>query len=638
MLDFMRRNAGSWFVKIALAIISLTFIFFLGQGGQIGPGQQAVATVGDHEISLREFQQTRIRNDAYFRNTYGDQLTPELLAALDVPGTTLNQLVEGALLRQEADNLGIQVPDDAVRSVIEQMDAFQRNGSFSPGIYRIALQRQGYTPAGFEASIRNEILTGQMRDIVGMGARVTEEETFNEFVRSEQKVKLAYIKVPGEDYRDQVQIEEEALATFFSENGQDYEIPDSVSIEYIAYTPDGNFEVAEPSREQIEEYYALHEPDEFTRAESVAARHILKRVDAEAPDEDKAAARTALEAAKARLEAGESFADLASEVSDDATAKTGGDLGSFGRGAMVKPFEEAAFALEPGGRSDIVETRFGFHLIEVYERQAGGTVPLDEVEEKIIKKLKDRERKTASLEAAIDDGAALLDGASFDKVAADRGIDIEITPLLKLGDEVPGIGKAPSFIAAAVELEKEGDVSEPVRVGDGNYILRLKTHKAAHIPDLATVREDVERDFRKAGAASAARAKADALLAGVRDGKTLEEVAKTAGLETKTTEPFSKRGGFIPGLGAIPGLKDVAFSVKNAGEPLPRTFESRGDAYVLVLEERVSADRDKFDERRDELLDAANKQTANRAYAQFIGKLRSSAQVSYNPELIASQR
>ena len=110
-------------------------------------------------------------------------------------------------------------------------------------------------------------------------------------------------------------------------------------------------------------YFDAH-PDEFKMPERVHASHILVKVDPNASDASKAESRKKLEGIKARLDGGEDFAKLAEENSDCPSSAKGGDLGFFTRGQMVAPFEEAAFALNPGDTSDVVETRFGFHLIK----------------------------------------------------------------------------------------------------------------------------------------------------------------------------------------------------------------------------------------------------------------------------------
>jgi peptidyl-prolyl cis-trans isomerase C len=138
---------------------------------------------------------------------------------------------------------------------------------------------------------------------------------------------------------------------------------------------------------ELKSYYDSH-PDEFKRPERARARHILVKVDASATDADKAAARKKIEGIDAQLKKGGDFEKLAAENSDCPSSKNGGDLGFFSRGQMVKPFEEAAFALKPGGISPIVETQFGFHIIKLESKEDATTLTFDQVKEELQQKLK----------------------------------------------------------------------------------------------------------------------------------------------------------------------------------------------------------------------------------------------------------
>ncbi len=140
------------------------------------------------------------------------------------------------------------------------------------------------------------------------------------------------------------------------------------------------------SDETLKSYYDSH-PKEFKVPERIRASHILVKVDAKATDAEKADARKKIEGIKSKLDNGEDFAKLASENSDCPSSKKGGDLGSFSRGQMVKPFEDAAFSLKPGEVSDIVETRFGYHIIKLAEKEDAKTLAYDDVKEKLKDKL-----------------------------------------------------------------------------------------------------------------------------------------------------------------------------------------------------------------------------------------------------------
>jgi peptidyl-prolyl cis-trans isomerase C len=164
-----------------------------------------------------------------------------------------------------------------------------------------------------------------------------------------------------------------------------------IAIEYLKKEVTNKVEVSE---EDIKAYYESHK-DEFKTPEMVKSRHILIKTDPSASDNDKKKAKEKAEEILKKIKAGEDFAKLASDVSDDAGSKPkGGELGFFPKGRMVKSFEDAAFSLKPGEVSGIVETQFGYHIIKVDEKKEPGTEPFDTAKEKIKQKLLQERTKT----------------------------------------------------------------------------------------------------------------------------------------------------------------------------------------------------------------------------------------------------
>src|SRR5207237_2817387 len=158
---------------------------------------------------------------------------------------------------------------------------------------------------------------------------------------------------------------------------------------YVAYRRTDFLAQAEVPESAITDYYELHKDDRFTEPEQVRARHILVKVASDAGEPAKAAARKKAEDLLAKVRAGGDFAALARKNSDDpGSAAQGGDLGLFGRGTMTPAFESAAFALEAGKVSDVVETPFGFHVIKVEEHRPGGVKALDAARDEIVQALR----------------------------------------------------------------------------------------------------------------------------------------------------------------------------------------------------------------------------------------------------------
>jgi peptidyl-prolyl cis-trans isomerase D len=636
MLDFMRRNASSTVVKITLGLITLTFIFFMGGGGRLGRGAGALATVGDTTIGVPEFEQAWRRNESFYREQYGDKLTPEALKALDLPSVTLNQLVESAVLRGEADRLGLRVPDQALRDQIRAIPAFKRDGQFSPTLYRASLEGRGMNATVFEQQMRRDMLAEQLVDILRRGVHVTEDEAFRDWAKTSEKIALSYVRVPSSKFLSQVTVSQEALTKFFEDHAESYREPEAVRLRFLSYTPAHFAAETQIKEEAIEEYYVLNE-NEFDRPETVSARHILKKVSPDADEQTKAAAQAAIAKVKARLDAGEDFAKVAKEESEDpGSAANGGDLGAFGRGKMVKPFDDAAFGLSPGEMSGIVETPFGYHIILAYARQDAGKRPLAEVHDEIAKTLRDKAATDRAFELAASDALELREGrSSMAKVAEARGLTPTDTDFLTKTAVVPDIGASPAFMDAAFALTEKGATSDPVRIGDSYYIIQLEERRDSRVPQLSEVRENVEKDFRAQQASDLANKKASELVEALEGGKTLDQVATAEGLEIGTTEPFTRGGGFVPGVGNVRGLKDVAFQTTKDGEVLPRSFAQGSDAFVFVRKSFEEANREDFDADKGQILEAVQQREEQAAVGEFIRTLKEKTQISFNEDLLS---
>jgi len=161
--------------------------------------------------------------------------------------------------------------------------------------------------------------------------------------------------------------------------------------ELIQTQVDARIQVPE---EEIRTFYSEN-PQHFKTAEKIRARHILIQLKPDADEATRKKAMKKMDEVKQKLAQGGDFAELAQQYSEGPSNTKGGDLGFFGRGRMVKPFEDAAFALEAGGTSDVVETQFGLHIIRLEEKQPAGNVPYEKVHDPILAHLKKQKRGRA---------------------------------------------------------------------------------------------------------------------------------------------------------------------------------------------------------------------------------------------------
>jgi peptidyl-prolyl cis-trans isomerase D len=619
MLDFMRRNARSWGIKVALGAIVLTFVFFMGGGGQLGAGPQALVTVGDVEVTRPEFDLAQRRNETYFRQQFKGQVSDAMLKSLNIPKMTLDQLVDGAVLREEAERLGLSITEDAIREQLVRVPAFQSNGQFSPGLYRETLRAQGMSPGAFEETVRQDLLEAQLADIIRRGSHVSEEDAWNDYQRENRRMSLSYIAFDSADHEKDVTVDDEKLSKFYDGKQETFRQAPTVKVRYVPYKVADVAEKIEVSDVELNEYYELNKNTEFQQQEQVGARHILKKVAKDATEDQKKAVRASIEDIKRRLDEGASFEEIArAESEDPGSAAKGGDLGLFPRGRMVPAFDAAAFSLEAGKTSDIVESDFGFHIIQVYEKKAAGIQPFDEVKDSVRKTLANQKAIDKVFEISAEDAEKIADGSKLDDVANARGIKIEETTEFSDGDIVPGLGPAPGFVTAAFALANPGDVSQPVKVGNDYYLVALVERKESRVPPLAEVRADVETAFREQESIDLARKRADELLEKARAGSSLQQIAEENNLELKTADNVGGGANFIAGIGQVPGLSEVAFAAGKDGEPLSRSFVSGKKAYIFVRESVTEATREAFDAVKEDQIKELESAREQEALKNFI--------------------
>ena len=264
---------------------------------------------------------------------------------------------------------------------------------------------------------------------------------------------------------------------------------------------------------EIEKFYTSH-MNRYRQGKKVNARHILIKVAETASDDDKKAARAKLEAAKKRVDGGEDFAKVATEVSEDSSKAQGGSLGLFGEGAMVKPFEEAAFALKKGEISGIVESRFGFHVIKVEEIQDAVTKELKDAELEIAKQLIveggqriEAEKYAQNVLAELKKGTKMQDlkvpGLMQAPVPGQLPVPkpedafaprVDSTgPFAQSARVVPKIGVAPEIVKVAFALKADQPLHpEVLEVNNRMFIVKLKTREEPDLKKLAEERDSIE--------------------------------------------------------------------------------------------------------------------------------------------------
>lgn len=391
MFDFVHQRKR--IVQIIMVLATLPFLFWGLESYQRG-GDDYVAMVAGEKIERPEFDQALRDQQEKMRAALGKNFDPAMLDNPEVRFSVIDNLIQQRLLQREAERAGLAVSDSQLTEIIRDIPAFQQDGRFSRQRYEALLRNQGMTPLSFESRVRREMMQQQLNDAYANNGLMPSTVTERIIRLSEEQREASRVQIQPEQFLSQAKPDDAAVKAYYDSHQAEFQLPEQVRVEYLVLSLDNLARQAQVSPDETRKYFDEHKA-EFGQPEERQASHILVTVSAAAPDVDKAAARAKTEQLLAQVrQAPQRFAELASQHSQDpGSAAKGGDLGFFGRGMMVKAFEDAAFQMKPGEISGLVQSDFGFHIIKLTAIKTGKPISIDEVKSRIEQEL--RKQKAA---------------------------------------------------------------------------------------------------------------------------------------------------------------------------------------------------------------------------------------------------
>ena len=639
MLDFVRNKQKSIIIKIAFAIIILSFVIgyamLSSPGGPAGEDQSAeAAIVNGKTIAFNDFQTTYSNLYQVYQNIYQDQFTPALEKQLKLAEKTLDSLIDQVLLQDEAERQQIEISGKELVDAIANIPAFQENGVFSKDRYLQVLAYQRLSSEQFEAMQRSELITTKVREQLQAGVTVTDEEIDEEFRNNNEKVNLNYVSLTPASFEKKVKVTDEALATYFAEQQEVFRTPEMVSLRYLQFVPERYIDEVTFDENELEKYHRRH-LDQFEILEKIKASHILIKVDEGTDETVRAEKKAFAEKLLEEVKSGKDFAELARVNSDDAaSAVKGGNLGYFTRGSMVKPFEQAAFNMKPGDISEVVETTFGYHIIKVEEYTEPGVRSLEESMDEVKAGLRQEKAKQLAFEKAMDAYNINRKTGDLEAAATTNELGLKESGLFARDGYIDGIGSNAEIINAAHLLE-ENTLAKPVATDDGIILFALKERVASHIPELDEVKDLVTASYQATEAVKLAKAAAEELVADLVDGGSLVKLAKRGEYTVEETGEFTRTySPFVPRLGTSEELSTAAFEVKEGETAIDQLFEIQKRFVVVEVKERIAADVTLLDEaKRAELQKTILSRKQNEAVANRLEELRSAATIVIAPRI-----
>ena len=379
-------------MQFALLLFIFPSFAFFGLEGYTSfrEGDNAVAKVAGYSITQQELDAAQREQMERFRQMFGSQFDPKMLDTPEAKQNILESLIAQRAMMAEAARNNLSVSDQVLQQTILATPGMTgAGGKFDVERYKSVLAAQGMTPAMYEARLRQELALQQVNAAVQDTAFAPKTVANRLSDVNDQEREVQELLFKASDFVSKVNVTDEMLKAYYEKNGSQFEIPERIKAEYVVLNSDAVASQISVSDADIKSYYDQN-AKRYGEEEQRRASHILIKVDNGASAADKSAAKEKADKLLAQLRKNPAdFARLAKENSQDpGSAERGGDLDFFGKGMMVPSFEEVAFKLKQGEISDVVQSDFGFHIIQLTAIKPGSTKSLEEVKGQIAADIK----------------------------------------------------------------------------------------------------------------------------------------------------------------------------------------------------------------------------------------------------------
>jgi peptidyl-prolyl cis-trans isomerase D len=544
MFDLLHKHKTV--AQVILALITLPFAFFgVDFYFNRGDSAQSVATVDGKKISQAEFDDVLREQQQRMRQALGGNFDASMLDSPEVRYALVDQLVNQRLLENRARADRFRVSDTQLQQFIANLPPFQEGGKFSADKYRQVLSAQGMSPLAFEQRVRGELVLAPLQDPIVNGSIAAQSSVQRYLSLVEQKREVAVASIAAEPFEKSIKASDADIKAFYDKNPGAFMTPEVAKIEYLMLNQDAIAAQIKVDPAEVKQAYDAN-AKQYTTNEERSASHILIAVKPDASDADKAAAKqkatALLEKARAKPDA---FAELAKANSQDTgSAAQGGDLGSFARGAMVKPFEDAVFAAKAGDIVGPVQTDFGYHIIKVTGVTPSHVQSFDEVKGRIEGELR-RQKAAQKFATAADQFQNLVYEQADSLAGAAKALDLKVQTtqfLTRAQIQELALGN-PKFVQALFSPESLSSKrnTEAMEVGPNALMAgRIIEYKAAAPRPLAEVQDEIRQQLVRRSASEMAQKVGREKLALLTQGKDREaavQFAKPVTVSRNQTQP-----------------------------------------------------------------------------------------------------
>jgi peptidyl-prolyl cis-trans isomerase D len=588
MMKLMRKLTKQ-ILWIVIAAFIGTIIFAWGMEFSAKNKKAGViATVDGQDIQAIIFQQYY---DQALRQTEKEKGEVDEQTSYQLREEVWNNMVNQVLLNREIERRKIKVTDAELYEYLrryppkelQENPAFKtKDGKFDYQKYLQALSDPRVPWKQVEDYIRPNLEMAKLQQSIITMVRVTGDEVRQYYLDQNEKIKVDYLLVPSYQFQTgNIQVSDNEISAYYQEHKKDFDGDQAADLNYVLFEKKPSPADEEETKKRIQEI-------------------------------------------KDDILAGEDFADMAKDYSEDkASAVNGGDLGWFKKGMMVPAFEEAAFSLKPGEMSDPIQTQFGWHLIKVTDRKTEGGV--EEVKAShILLKVTPSEETLTKIKGEADDFAEKASKGDLSRIAGEDKLTVQETGWFTPGANIRGVGKN-SQVDEFAFGNNVGKVSDVFETAKGFYVFQIKARRPAGTATLDEVKSTIKQILTKDKADSLAYEKAQLIYSQIKTGKNLKTAAEQNNATYAEPAEFSA-GSPPPEIKNTPEFIGKALSLTSPGQVSPPVRTDLG-AFIIQLVSRYVPNDSSYAAVKDSISYVVLQKKQGQAYQDWFSRIKNQADI-----------
>ncbi len=621
MLDKFRSYAQTKAAKVILALVLIPFELFgidsyLNQAGN----NLSIAKVDGYKIALPEYNRA-IENVRNRMMSEGKKVDPAMFDSFEFKESVVDGLITKQLINNDIKKSQFKITDQQLSQYIIGMPDFQKDGKFSQELYDKVLQNNQLNPKKFEESIRNDLLIQQVRDGLQKLTFIPPNNLTETLKATSQQREVTVAEFKTKEYMAKANISEKDMQAFYDQNKSKFLAPEQVKAEFVVFSLTSILPSITVSEDEVKAFYKTN-ADKYQNQQQREASHILIAASKNAAPAEKAKAKAKAEDVLGQIKKNpKQFEELATKYSQDPeSAKKGGDLGAFGRGMMVKPFDDAVFSMKVNEISGIVESDFGYHIIKLTKviGEGGG---FDAIKPQIKAELIYQKAQDKYAALAEDFSNKVYEqSSSLDVVSKKFNLPIQKTDWISR-NESDKFFKNEALMNALYSKEsiKDRRNTEAIEVTPNNLIsARVVDYKAQSTKPFAEVKKSIEDYLKFEAAKKLVATEGEAALKSVADASRKIDWQATVLVDRKNTKGLSQ------------AVTNHAYKMPTDKLPSYSGFVDGNNGYVIVKVSKVAFPNDDNEENKKEFASSYTEALSSEYLSAYLKGLKAKSSVSVN--------